>query len=199
VPSGVALRDARHQLFDAAERILLRDGPSALTSRSVTTEAHCAKGVLHRHFDDFDAFLAELVLDRVARIDKQQAALCNLAGTGTIAGNVSATLADLFSSVAGAMVGLVISRDELRARLRRAGLTGVPILTEASAMIASYLVAEQIVGRVAADADVSTLAPTLIGAGHLLVAELEGSLPDAGALEKMVTAVVVGAVRGPSL
>jgi AcrR family transcriptional regulator len=67
VPTGVALRDAREQLFDAAERVLLRDGPSALTSRAVTTEAGCAKGVLHRHFADLDAFLAELVLDRIGR------------------------------------------------------------------------------------------------------------------------------------
>jgi AcrR family transcriptional regulator len=42
----VALRDARQQLFDAAERILLRSGPNALTSRAVTAEAGCAKGVL---------------------------------------------------------------------------------------------------------------------------------------------------------
>jgi hypothetical protein len=39
LPTGVALRDPREQLFDAAERVLLRDGPSALTSRAVTTEA----------------------------------------------------------------------------------------------------------------------------------------------------------------
>jgi DNA-binding transcriptional regulator YbjK len=36
VPTGVHIRDAREQLFKAAERVLLRDGPSALTSRAVT-------------------------------------------------------------------------------------------------------------------------------------------------------------------
>ena len=50
MPTGTAIRDAREQLFAAAERILLRDGPNALTSRAVTTEAGFAKGVLHRHF-----------------------------------------------------------------------------------------------------------------------------------------------------
>nr|MDQ6938034.1 TetR family transcriptional regulator [Actinomycetota bacterium] len=55
MPTGVALRDAREQLFHAAERVLLRAGPNALTSRAVTTEAGVAKGVLHRHFADFDA------------------------------------------------------------------------------------------------------------------------------------------------
>ena len=66
MPTGVAIRDARQQLFGAAERVLLRAGPSALTSRAVTAEAGVAKGVLHRHFADFDAFLAEFVLDRIA-------------------------------------------------------------------------------------------------------------------------------------
>src|ERR671937_2125222 len=96
VPTGVHLRDARRQLFDAAERVLLRDGPNALTSRAVTTEAGCAKGVLHRHFADFDAFLAELVLDRIGRIDDQAAALRESAGTGTIADSVTGALIDLF-------------------------------------------------------------------------------------------------------
>ena len=57
MPTGIALQDARERLFAAAERILLRDGPSGLTSRAVTDEAGVAKGVLHRHFADFDDFL----------------------------------------------------------------------------------------------------------------------------------------------
>ncbi len=199
MPTGVALRDAREQLFDAAERVLLRDGPNALTSRAVTTEAGCAKGVLHRHFADFDAFLAELVLDRIGRISNQAAALRNLAGTGTVAGNLTDTLMDLFESVAVSIVGLIISRDELRARLRQAGSAGVPMLTEAAAMIASYLTVERDMGRIAADADVDTLAPTLIGAVHMLFADRKGTPPEAGAVGKVVTTVIAGVVQGPQL
>jgi hypothetical protein len=55
----------------------------------------------------------------------------------------------------------------------RPGPTGVPVLTEAAAMIA----AEQDLGRIAADSDVDTLAPALIGAGHLLFAGREGVPP----------------------
>ncbi|MFD9225826.1 TetR/AcrR family transcriptional regulator [Streptomyces sp. NPDC060064] len=197
MPTGVAIRDAREQLFDAAERVLLRDGPSALTSRAVTAEAGCAKGVLHRHFADFDAFLAELVLDRVGRIDKQAAALRNSAGTGSVADNLTGALTDLFGSVAVAMVGLVTSRDDLRARLRRTTPTGIPVLTEATAMIASYLTTERELGRIAADADVDTLAPTLIGVGHMLFADRKGAPPEAGAVRKVVTTVIVGVVQEP--
>lgn len=192
MPTGVAIRDVRDQLFDAAERILLRDGPSALTSRAVTTEAGCAKGVLHRHFADFDAFLAELVLDRIARIDDLAAALRASAGTGTVADNLTQALMDVFGAVAVAIVSLVTSRDGLRSRLREARPTGVPILTEAAIAIASYLTAERERGRITADADVNTLAPTLIGAAHMLFADRHGTPPEAGAVRKVVTAVIAG-------
>ena len=195
MPTGVAIRDARGQLFDAAERVLLRDGPNALTSRAVTTEAGCAKGVLHRHFADFDAFLAELVLDRIARIGGQAAALRESAGTGTVAGHLTGALTDLFGPVAVAIVALITFRDDLRARLRQERPAGVPLLTEATAMIASYLTAERELGRIAADADVGTLAPTLIGAGHLLFADREGGPPEPGAVRNVVTTVIAGVAR----
>jgi AcrR family transcriptional regulator len=195
VPTGVAIRDAREQLFAAAERVLLRDGPHALTSRAVTTEAGVAKGVLHRHFADFDAFLAELVEDRITRIDIQAAALCDSAGTGTVVGNLTGVLTDLFGSVAVAIVALMIFRDDLRARLRRDRPAGVPLLTEAAAMITAYLTAERDLGRIAADADVGTLAPTLIGGGHLLFADRKGDPPEAEAVRKTVATVLAGVLR----
>ena len=188
------MRDARKQLFDAAERVLLRDGPNALTSRAVTTEAGCAKGVLHRHFADFDAFLAELVLDRVARIEAQSAALRESAGTGTVADNLTGVLKDLFESVATAIVSLLTFRDELRARLRETMPTGIPLLTEAAAMITSYLAAERDLGRIDADADLETLAMTLIGTGHLLFAGTDGTPPPTEAVHKIVT-TITGVVR----
>jgi AcrR family transcriptional regulator len=190
MPTGVAIRDVREQLFTAADRVLLRDGPNALTSRAVTTEAGCAKGVLHRHFADFDAFLAELVLDRIARLDDQAAVLHRSAGTGTVADNLTGALTDLFGSVAVAIVGLVTFRDGLRARLRQAVPAGVPLLAEAAVMIASYLAVERDLGRVASDADVDTLALTLIGSAHLLFAGLEGTPPEAAEVRKVVTTIV---------
>ena len=192
MPTGVAIRDVRAQLFDAAERVLLQAGPNALTSRAVTTEAGVAKGVLHRHFADFDAFLAELVEDRIARLSRQAAALRESAGTGTVAGNLTGALTDLLGPVAVAIIALVTVRDDLRARLRRAGHPGVPLLTEAAAMLASYLAAERDLGRIAADADVGTLAPTLLGAAHLLFAGRDSPPPPPEAVRKVVTTVIAG-------
>jgi AcrR family transcriptional regulator len=195
----VAIRDAREQLFDAAERVLLRDGPSGLTSRAVTAEAGVGKGVLHRHFADFDAFLTEFVLDRMARIDAQAAALQVAAGTGTVAGNLTGILTELFGSVTLAIIRLIIARDELRTRLRQARRARVPILSDATAMIAAYLATERELGRIAVDADIDALAPMLVGTGHLLFADREGAPQDTEAVHKVVTTVIGNVEQDPSL
>jgi hypothetical protein len=62
-------------------------------------------------------------------------------------------------------------------------------------MIASYLTIERELGRIAADADVDTLALTLIGAGHLLFADREGIPPEPGAVHKVVTTVIADVVQ----
>jgi AcrR family transcriptional regulator len=197
VPTGVAIRDAREQLFDAAERVLLRDGPNALTTRAVTTEAGFATGVLHRHFADFDAFLAEFVIDRIDRMAPQAAALHESAGAGTVVGNLSEALTELFGSVAVAIVPLVTFRDELRARLRQTWPAGVPVLTEAAIVIAGYLTLERALGRISDDADADTLAAMLIGGGHLLFAGRHGAPPEADAVRKVVVTALAGVLPPP--
>ncbi|MGW4249344.1 TetR/AcrR family transcriptional regulator [Nocardia sp. NPDC004722] len=194
MPTGVAIRDVREQLFDAAERILLRDGPSGLTSRSVTTEAGCAKGVLHRHFSDFDGFLAELVEDRIVRVERLGAALREWAGSGTVAGNLTEALIGVFETVAVAIVSLVTFRDELRARLRQNRPVGIPLLTEATTLIADYLTAEVEAGRLVNTVDTAILAPTLIGSAHLLFADRTAPRPETEAVHAMVITVLGGAL-----
>ncbi|KAA2256910.1 TetR/AcrR family transcriptional regulator [Solihabitans fulvus] len=195
MPTGVALRDPRQQLFDAAERVLVRDGVTGLTSRAVTTEADVAKGVLHRHFADFDAFLTELVLDRIARVRARTAALLEAAGTGTVADNVTSVLLASFEPVMVAIVVLVIARDELRGRLRAAGTSRFPLVGEGAAMIVEYLTAERDLGRIAPDADLDALAPMVIGAAHLLFTEQKDRQPEPEAVRKVVTTVLAGALR----
>lgn len=197
MPTGVHLRDARQQLFDAAERVLLRDGPNGLTSRAVTDEAGCAKGVLHRHFADFDAFLAGLVLDRAAQLETQARALRESAGTGTVTENLAAALATLFGPVPVAIIPLITFRDALRARLREARPGGgMAILAEATTAVSAYLDAERELGRIAADADIGSLTLSLVGGGHLLFTDREApGPPDAAAVERFVAAAVADAVR----
>ena len=193
MPTGVHLRDVREQLFDAAERLLVEGGPSALTSRAVTTEAGVAKGVLHRHFDDFDAFLAEFVLDRVDKMDARAKALLEAAGTGDVVDNLAEAITAVFGSVAVAIVALVTFRDDLRRRLRDTWPAGVPVLTDAAIMIKNYLERERDLGRVG-DLDADGVAPMLIGTGHLLFADRD-TPPQNDAVRRMVASVVAPWLR----
>jgi len=80
-------------------------------------------------FADFDTFLAELVRDRIRRLEDQAAVLRAAAGTSTVTGNLTAALTSLFERVAIEIVGLVTSRHELLAHLRTTTPAGVPLLT----------------------------------------------------------------------
>jgi len=198
VPTGVHLRDARRQLFDAAERVLLRDGPSNLTSRAVTDEAGCAKGVLHRHFTDFDAFLAELVLDRAAQLEAQAGTLRESAGTGTVADNLTGALTTLFGPVPMAIIPLITFRDELRARLRQAKPGGgIAVLAQVTTAVSAYLAVERDQGRIAADADIDSLTLSLVGGGHLLFAEREPEPgpPGPATVKRFVATVLADVLR----
>ncbi|MET7422252.1 TetR/AcrR family transcriptional regulator [Dactylosporangium sp. NPDC005555] len=162
----------------------------------VTAEAGCAKGVLHRHFKDFDDLLVELVHDHAGRVKTRGESL--RAGTGTVAGNVTTALEALLTSVAVSILPLITFRDELRARLRQTWPTGLPILTEAAAQIAAYLAAEREVGRIAPDTDVDTLAAVLIGTGHLMYADRRADPPTAEAVHATIATALAGTERkGP--
>ncbi|MFE1069641.1 TetR/AcrR family transcriptional regulator [Streptomyces sp. NPDC058783] len=196
MPTGVHLRDARQQLFDAAERVLLRDGPNGLTSRAVTDEAGCAKGVLHRHFADFDAFLAELVLDRAAQLENQALALREAVGTGTVAANLTDALTTLFGPVPVAIIPLITFRDELRVRLRQAMPGGgIAILSQITVAVSAYLADERVRGRISADADIDSLTLSLVGGGHLLFADRDPGPPAAATVGKLVNTVLADVVQ----
>lgn len=103
-------------------------------------------------------------------------------------------LTALFSSVAAAIIPLVTFRDALRARLRAARPGGgVSILSDATDMIRRYLADERELGRIAADADVDSLALSLVGGAHLLFAG-DGS-PEEAAVDRVVASVTADVVQ----
>lgn len=176
MPTGVPIPDIHTQLLDAAERVLLRDGPDRLTSRAVTTEANVAKGILHRHFPDFDAFLAAVVLAHLERLDAQAAKLRASAGTGALEENLAAALAEALNPAATLIINLVCSRRSLLKRLRLITSSGIPLLSEITKMIVGYLTAERGLGRIALAAEVDTLAMMLVGGAYVLAA-VDGGAP----------------------
>jgi hypothetical protein len=121
------------------------------------------------------------------------AALRGAAGTGTVAGNLAAALPEVLTPAVLALIRLVIARDELRARLRAATGSRIPLVSESTALVAGYLAAERGLGRIASGADVGTLAPALIGAAHLLFSDTDSPPPDAAAVTRVVTTVLASA------
>ena len=176
-PRGRAIPGVREQLFQAADRLLVSAGPTALTTRAITSEAGVANGVLHRHFRDLDTFLAELAADRLRAIADTAAALPARAGQGTVIGNLTDATLALFGSSALVLVNLVASRPALGTALEHVTTAGSG-LGDVEKHFTAYLEAEKKLGRIAADADTQTIAFTLLGSVHHLMVTNPAGLPD---------------------
>ncbi|MFK4067201.1 TetR/AcrR family transcriptional regulator [Streptomyces sp. NPDC029674] len=177
-PRGVAIPDLRERLFGAAERIVARDGAAALTSRAVTAEADCAKGVLHTHFGGVDAFVAELVLDRFARTAAAAQELPGRAGQDTVAANLTDVALGLLDSLDPGVVGLAMTSNATSQRIRDALAQGAPGFAAIQEALAAYLDAELRLGRLPAGTDTATTALALVGTVHHLLMTGWAGTPD---------------------
>ncbi|MFE3849923.1 hypothetical protein ACFXPN_02125 [Streptomyces griseorubiginosus] len=106
--------------------------------------------------------------------------------------SASAALTDLCETIALCVVGLVIARDALRARLREAGAGECRCCGRPRRWWPTVSPPSGDWGRVPADADVDMVALTLIGAGHLLFADAdaEDAAPRTAEVRRVGVAVV---------
>ncbi|SDH57173.1 TetR/AcrR family transcriptional regulator [Nonomuraea jiangxiensis] len=177
-PRGVAIPGIRRQLFDAAERVLLRAGPAGLTGRAITKEAGCATGLLYNHFADLDTFLAALVLDRAGSTSASMARLPGLAGSGDVVDNLMSAVRRLFTGNLLALAGLVMARPAIIGHLGEAFADGTLEIDAGERAFADYLRAEQEHGRIRAETDVESFALALVGAAHQLLLTRGPQAPD---------------------
>lgn len=194
MPRGVAMQDARGQLFDAAERVLAREGPAGLTSRAVTDEAGVAKGLIYRYFADLDEFLAELTAARVRLAVASVSGLPDRAGHGTVTDNLTEALLALLGpgSHVPVITGIVTFRPSLMHRLHQM-LDATSAFGEIEASLAAYIGAEQRLGRLGPAADPAIEAAILLGAAHHLVFTGRSAADGfPGQVRKIVTAVLTG-------
>ena len=192
-PRGVAIPDIRQQLFDAAERVLLREGPTGLTGRAITKEAGCATGLLYNHFQDLDTFLAALFLDRARTTGDTMASLTSRAGEGLIVDNLMDAIQTLLAGNLLALAGLAMARPSILTHLSEALSEGTLELDAGERVFAAYLRAEQEHGRITAEADVESLALALVGAAHQLLLTRGPHAPDLRErMRKAATALISG-------
>lgn len=190
-PRGVAILDVRERLFDSAERVLAREGPGALTSRAITSEAGCSKGLLHAHFDGLDEFIAELVLDRFARTARQAGKLPGRAGRSTVSDNLVAVALALLNSLDPTVTGLVMTRPDASLRVRQALEAGAPGFTTIQDAVIAYLDAERRLGRLAEGTDTASVALALVGTVHHLLMTGWADAPDPREQAERLVAVLV--------
>lgn len=187
---GVRIPELHEQLFAAAERIMARDGAAGLTSRAITDEAGCAKGVLHNHFDGLDGFLAEFAVSRISRTMDRISGLPEQAGHGTVAGNLTDAAVTMFGSGTVQAAALIMARPALMNRVMAAFEAEGPAFGQLEAVFTAYLEAEQQLGRIPATADAGTLAFTLIGSVHHLFFTSGGTQPDPAQVRKIAVSLI---------
>lgn len=194
--------ELREQLFSAAEQVLLRDGPQALTGRAITREAGCSSGLLYNHFGDLETFLTELVVEEFRKQAGSAASLPDRAGSGSVADNLVDAGMSLFRPTTMAMANLVAARPGLRPHVDTALSDGAPGLPEVTASFTTYLEAEKGLGRVAEQADSQAISVALVATVHHLLMNGQesenGAITMVNRLVRVLTAGVAGDAGEPA-
>lgn len=198
-PRGLAIPDVHEQLFQAAERLLLREDAAALSGRAVTREAGLAVGLLHNHFGDFDSFLSAFVLDRLRRAAARFGDLPSRAGSGTVAGNLTDAAQSLLGSDTLVLSRLVASRPSVLARSIHAHTAAAHPRSLLETAVLNYLQREQQFGRVEDGADIEATAVALVATVHQLLLMPRSDEQAASDVLRRVIAVLVSSIgrRGP--
>lgn len=156
----------RERLVDAAERIIRERGIGAVTTKEVARETGLAEATLYRHFADKTALLLAVFGERMpGNFLTQISELPARAGTGTVAAHLEALVVAALAffaqtaplSAAAAADPALAARHY--ARLRELG-TGPDV---AQRTLIEYLRAEQVLGRIRAEANVEVAASVLLG------------------------------------
>lgn len=190
-PRGVAIPDVRERLFAAAEGVLSREGPAGLTNRSVTEEADCAKGLLYNHFADLDDFVAQLVLDRFAKVAAEVAPLPDRAGRGDVRENLAGAALVLLGANGPVIAAAAVSRNGVAERVERAWRDGAPGPGAVEGAVTAYLEGERRLGRLSPAADCPMLALALVGTvHHLLMHPHTGPAGPPELIRRLVAALV---------
>lgn len=185
----------RQRLIDATTTLVREVGYANVTTRSIAAAAGVAEGTLYRHFDDKRALFFAAVMHNNAPIIAASANLPSRAGHGTVLGN----LVDVMRTIA------LLQRDLLP--LEHAMISDPSLtldLPDGRLMhpagpphdIATYLAAEQSLGRVRADCDPTLAAISLLAMlfGLAVHPVSGGSLATSPLLEASVGLVVGGIV-----
>jgi len=172
-------QDLRAHLIATAAAVIARRGTAGLSVREIAKEAKVADGVLYNYFDGKDDLIAHGLRAHVHDVFRAGAPT-PIPGSGTVEENLAALFTQatgLLGQIMPAFAGTV-GQPAVLHRFRElisehAGIHTLSAVGTDDAglpqLFAAYLVAEQKLGRVAADADIEAATTLLIGAAHDLI------------------------------
>lgn len=187
----------RASLVAVALAIVHRDGPAALTMRSLASEAGCSVGLPYKVFADRGELVAEVIAAEFTRLRREVDDVVAAAGTRTVGANLARWAALLLDSAAISLVHEVGHEEHLAHIVdAAAGESGVVVALERS--VVDYLRAEQRLGRVDPEVDARAFGFLIAGAVHnLLVSGDPYPRPTARQLERMLKAVAAAMAPKP--
>jgi AcrR family transcriptional regulator len=171
-------QELRERILDATLRVIRERGMARTRTSAIAEAAGCAEGSIYRYFSSKPELMVEVVRTRLPDLHGLLRALPARAGTATVRANVlevAGAAAAFYAEAAPLLAGIVADaelrdgRDEL---LAWAGLGP----GGAADALAAYLRAEQVLGRVRADADPELAARALLSCalGESLAGALVG-------------------------
>jgi AcrR family transcriptional regulator len=185
-----ATEQLRRTLLDHARTIIDRDGASALTMRSLATEAGCAVGLPYKVFTDRGELVLELVRAELARLAAAGGELVERSGRHAVGDNLAWFARIILDSPAVALASEIMADTALADAFAAKVHDSADGPAGFAAAFARYLAAEQQAGRVAPDVDPEAYGFLLAGAIHnLVVSGPAYPRPDSRVLERHLAAI----------
>ena len=186
----------RARLIEATVAVVAEVGYAHASTRAIAGAAGVSEGTIYRHFPDKASLFFAAALEPSAAVLEGLSGLPAQAGQGTVRGNLVDALVRL-SELQERVIPLeiaVLSDPELGAQRRSAAeAAGGPLVGPPQA-IASYLAAEQRLGRIRPELDPGDVAVLLLATlfGLAVTAMMTGQTIFPRRIEAAVTTVVEG-------
>jgi AcrR family transcriptional regulator len=162
-------QELRAALLEHAQRLVSRDGASALTMRALAAEAGVSLGLPYKIFADRREIVDEIVAAEMGRFGAAAESLLARAGSYTVGDNLIWFASIVLNSPAAPLAQELHADDQrLESATKVAKRTG---LSPASfpVILADYLTAEQRAGRVRDNIDCQAFGFLIAGALHNLL------------------------------
>ncbi|QNP70820.1 TetR/AcrR family transcriptional regulator [Streptomyces roseirectus] len=193
-------RPTRARILDAAHDLMRTAGLARATTKEIARVAGCSEAALYKHFDSKEELFVQVLKERLPRLTPLLSSLAAEPGRGTLEENLTgiAFEAALFYDESFPIAASLYAENRLKRRhdeaMREKG-TGAHIPID---LLATYLRAEQALGRVRPDADVHAAASLLLGAcvHRAFAYDAADARPDPSAFAASLTRTLLAGITG---